>query len=125
MRKSAVTCMIILLSLAPWVTAGEPSRAGEMPQIIAFDGAELTGDHTHIVGDMRRLGKWENSISSLIIVSGTWEFFDDDDFTGTNMATLGPGVYPRVTEKGLKDNSISSIRLVSPPARAAQGRRPR
>jgi hypothetical protein len=125
MRKMAVTCMIILLSLAPWVTAGELSRAGEMPQIIAFEGTELTGDHTHLVGEMRRLGKWDNSISSLIILSGTWEFFDDDNFTGTKMATLGPGVYPRVTEKGLKDNSISSIRLVSPTARAAEGRRPR
>ena len=121
-----ITVLVVsLLGLAPWVTAGEPGRAGELPQIIAFDGGELTGDHTHLVGDMRRLGKWENSISSLIIVSGTWEFFDDDDFTGTKMATLGPGVYPRVTEKGLKDNSISSIRLLSPTARAAEGRRPR
>jgi hypothetical protein len=125
MWKMAVAGMITLLSLAPWVTAGELRRAGELPQIIAFDGAELTGDHTHVVGDIRRLGKWDNSISSLIILSGTWEFFDDDDFTGTNMATLGPGVYPRVTEKSLKDNSISSIRLVSPAARAAEGRRPR
>jgi hypothetical protein len=82
--------------------------------------------YEHItVGDTRRLGKWDNSISSLIILSGTWEFFDNDDFTGTKMATLGPGVYPRVTEKGLKDNSISSVRLVSPTARAAEGRRPR
>ena len=87
MRKMAVTCMIILLSLAPWVAAGELGRAGEMPQIIAFDGAELTGDHTHLVGDMRRLGKWENSLSSLVIVSGTWECFDDDECTGTKMAT--------------------------------------
>jgi beta/gamma crystallin len=125
MRTMAVAGIITLLALAPWVAAGELRRAGEWPQIIAFDGNDLTGDHTHIVGDIGRLGKWENSISSLIILSGTWEFFDDDDFTGTNMATLGPGVYPRVTEKGLKDNSISSVRLVSPPARAAQGRRPR
>jgi hypothetical protein len=80
---------------------------------------------THIVGDMRRLGKWDNRISALIILSGTWEFFDDEDFTGTKMATLGPGVYPRVTENGLKDNSLSSVRLVSPTARAAEGRRPR
>jgi Beta/Gamma crystallin len=86
-RTMAVAGLITLLSLTPWVTAGEPGRAGEMPQIIAFDGAELTGDHTHIMGDIRRLGKWDNSISSLIIVSGTWEFFDDDEFTGTNMAT--------------------------------------
>jgi hypothetical protein len=57
MRNMAVTCVIILLALAPWVTAGELRRAGEMPQIIAFDGAKLTGDHTHVVGDIRRLGK--------------------------------------------------------------------
>ena len=87
MRQMTVTCMIILLSLAPWVAAGELGRAGEMPQIIAFDGAELTGDHTHVVGDIRRLGTWDHSISSLIILSGTWECFDDDEFTGTNMAT--------------------------------------
>jgi hypothetical protein len=87
MRTIAVGCMITLLFLASWVTAGELSRAGELPQIIAFDGADLTGDHTHVVGDIRRLGTWDNRISSLIILSGTWECFDDDDFTGTNMAT--------------------------------------
>jgi Beta/Gamma crystallin len=125
MRKIVVVCMITLLSLAPWVAAAQLGRAGEPPQIIAFDGNDFTGDHTHILGDMRRLGKWDNSISSLVILSGTWEFFDDDDFTGTKMATLGPGQYARVTEKGIKDNSISSIRLVSPAAGAAEGRRVR
>jgi hypothetical protein len=90
---------------------------------MAFDGNDFTGDHTHIVGDMRRLAKWDNSISSLVIVSGTWEFFDDDDWTGTTMATSGPGLYPRVTDKGV-NNSISSVRLVSLMARAAEGRRP-
>jgi Beta/Gamma crystallin len=125
MRKIVVACMIILLSLAPWVAAAQPGRAGEPPQIIAFDGNDFTGDHTHIVGDLRRLGKWDNSISSLIILSGTWEFFDGDDFTGTKMATLGPGQYASVTEKGIKDNSISSVRLVSPAAGAAEGRRVR
>jgi hypothetical protein len=28
---------------------------------------------------------------------------------------LGPGVYLKVQDHGMKDNSISSIRLVSPP----------
>jgi len=87
MRKMVVAGIIALWSLAPWVAAGELSRAGELPQIIAFDGTDLTGDHTHIVGEMRRLGTWDHSISSLIALSGTWECFDDDDFTGTNMAT--------------------------------------
>ncbi len=125
MRKRAVAGLIAVWSLARWVTAGELGRAGELPQIIAFEGAELTGDHTHLVGEMRRLGQWDTSISSLIILSGTWECFDDDDWTGNKRGPLGPGSYPRVTDQGLKDNSISSIRLVSPPARAAEGRRPR
>jgi Beta/Gamma crystallin len=95
--RTLITVLVVnLLGLAPWVAAGELGRAGELPQIIAFDGNEFTGDHTHLVGDIRRLGKWDNSISSLIIVSGTWEFFDEDEFTGTKMS-----LYPRVTEKGL------------------------
>ncbi len=36
------------------------------------------------------------------------------NFKGTKMGELGPGVYLRVQDHGLKDNSISSIRLVSP-----------
>jgi hypothetical protein len=50
----------------------------------------------------------------MVILSGTWEFFDDEDFKGTKIATLGPGKYPQVADKGIKDNSISSIRLASP-----------
>jgi hypothetical protein len=68
----------------------------------------------HIFGNMKDLGKWGNSISSMIILSGTLEFFDDEDFTGTSMGTLGPGMYANVADKGLKNNSISSVRLASP-----------
>src|SRR5262245_57650573 len=73
----------------PPATAGEAIRsAGDMPQIIAFDNENFLGDHTHILGDMKDLGKWGNSISSMVILSGTWEFFDNEDFKGTKIATL-------------------------------------
>lgn len=99
----------------PPATAGEAMRsAGDMPQIIAFDNENFLGDHTHVLGDMKDLGRWGNSISSMVILSGTWDFFDDEDFKGTKIATLGPGMYPQVADKGIKDNSISSIRLASP-----------
>jgi hypothetical protein len=103
----------------PAQPAGKPAApqkaaAGEVPQIIAFDKDNFEGDHTHIFGDMAKLGKWDNSISSMIILSGTWEFFDDQNLQGTPMAKLGPGRYANVTQHGLKDNSVSSIRLVSP-----------
>jgi hypothetical protein len=69
---------------------------------------------------MRRLGKWDNSISSMIILSGTWAFFDDQNLEGDKMAELGPGMYPKVTDKGIKNNSISSVRLVSPKQQLSQ-----
>jgi hypothetical protein len=90
-------------------------QAGEIPQIVAFDNEGLLGDHIHIFGNVPDLGKWGNSISSMVILSGRWEFFDEENFKGTNMTNLGPGVYLNVKEKNMKDNSISSIRLVSPP----------
>jgi len=94
-----------------------PPPPGEMPQIVAFDKDGLLGDHIHIFGDTADLGKWDNSISSMVILGGHWEFFDDDHFKGAKMGELGPGVYLRVQDHGLKDNSISSMRLVSPRGR--------
>jgi hypothetical protein len=101
--------------LIPAAMAGEavPSP-GPMPQIVASDNEDFLGDHIHIFGNMKDLRKWGNSISSLVILSGTWEFFDDEDFTGASMGTLGPGTYANVADKGLKNNRISSVRLVKP-----------
>src|SRR5215211_4253927 len=91
-----------------------PPQQGEIPQIVAYDNDGLLGDHIHIFGNVTDLGKRGNSISSMVIVAGRWEFFDDEAFKGTRMAELGPGVYLNVKDHGIKDNSISSIRLVSP-----------
>ena len=90
-------------------------QPGEIAQIVAFDKEGLLGDHIHIFGNTTDLGKWNNSISSMVILSGHWEFFDSKHFQGTKMGELGPGTYLRLKDHGLKDNSISSIRLVSPP----------
>lgn len=111
-----VALLFVAVSVfAPSASAGETTPpTGAIPQIVVFDNENFLGDHTHIFGNMKDLGKWGNSISSMIILSGTWEFFDDEDFKGTKMGALGPGMYADVAAKGLKNNSISSIRLVSP-----------
>jgi len=89
-------------------------QPGEIPQIVAFDKDGLLGDHIHIFGDTPALGSWNNKISSMVILGGRWDFFDSKNFQGTKMQELGPGTYLRVKDHGIKDNSISSIRLVSP-----------
>jgi beta/gamma crystallin len=93
-----------------------PQR-GDIPQIVAFDNEALLGDHIHIFGNTPDLGKWGNSISSMVILSGRWELFDEEKFQGTKVE-LGPGVYVHVKDHGIKDNSISSIRLVGSPPMA-------
>jgi len=91
-------------------------QAGDLPQIVAFDNDSLLRDHIHIFGDTPDLGKWGNSISSMVILAGRWEFFDEEKFQGAKVE-LGPGIYLHVKDHGMKDNSISSIRLVSPRGR--------
>lgn len=119
MKKWMLFLMAVLF-VATQATAQQtpPQRVtpqpGELPQIVAYDNEGLLGDHIHIFGNTPDLGKWNNSISSMVIVSGHWEFFDEEDFKGTKHE-LGPGVYLKVQERGMKDNSISSIRLVGSP----------
>jgi hypothetical protein len=115
LRVIAALLFVTAQLLIPAATAGEavPSP-GTMPQIVAFDNEEFWGDHLHIFGTMKDLGKWGNSISSLVIPSVTWEFFDDEDFTGTSLGTLGPGTYADVRKHNLKNNSISPVRLPKP-----------
>jgi hypothetical protein len=118
--KRVVLFLIAVLCIAVYAYAQQQPQPGavrppsEIVQIVAFDNEGLLGDHIHIFGNAKDLGKWGNSISSMVILSGRWEFFDDEDFKGTKMAELGPGTYLHVKDHGIKDNSISSIRLVSP-----------
>jgi hypothetical protein len=111
----AALLSVVGLMGASLAGAGEMTPgAGAVPQIVAFDNEDFLGDHTHIFGNMKEIGKWGNSISSMVILTGTWEFFDDEDFKGTSLGKLGPGTYADVTKHNLKNNSISSVRLASP-----------
>lgn len=92
----------------PWPT---------MPQIIVFQDAGLPfGDPTFItslppgwgygyVGDA-----WNDTISSVIVLSGTWQFFENAGFNGAS-ATVGPGWYTFVENPAfnMQNDSISSI----------------
>ncbi len=122
MTKSMLWLVTLLCTATLAVAQQTPPQpvtpqAGELPQIVAYDNEGLLGDHIHIFGNVTDLGKWGNSISSMVIVAGRWVFFDDEDFKGTPMHELGPGIYLNVKGHNLKDNSISSIRLVSPMGR--------
>ena len=122
MKRWMLGLLAVLFSVTLATAQQQPqtpvtSQRGDIPQIVAFDNDGLLGDHIHLFGNVPDLGKWGNSISSMVILAGRWEFFDGENFQGTKMTELGPGTYLRVQDHGLKDNSISSLRLVSPMGR--------
>jgi hypothetical protein len=60
----------------------------------------------------------------MIILSRTWEFFDEANCTGHKMTQRGPSMDPKITDRGIQGNRSSSVHLVSPaaPAAATPGR---
>jgi hypothetical protein len=119
MKRWMLGLLAVLFSATLAVAQQQPTtpvtpQRGEIPQIVAFDNEGLLGDHIHIFGNTPDLGKWNNSISSMVILAGRWEFFDEEKFQGTK-TELGPGMYLTVKDHGIKDNSISSMRLVGSP----------
>jgi Beta/Gamma crystallin len=88
-------------------------HAGDIPQMVAFDNDGLPGDHIPIFGDTPDLGKWGHSISSMVMLAGRWAFFDEQKLQGPKVE-VGPGGSLHVKDHGMKDKSISSIRLVTP-----------
>jgi len=123
MKRWMLLLMAVLFTVTQAAAQQTPAQQrvtpqpGEIPQIVAFDKEGLLGDHIHIFGNTADLGQWDNRMSSRVLLGGQGACFDEDHWKGTEMGELGPGVYLRVQDHGLKDNSISSIRLVSPPGR--------
>lgn len=110
----------ILAALFVVLMLGLPSFAQEIPQAIVFENFNMSGNHQHFFASIPDMTKWDNNwndkISSIVVISGTWTFFADPVGAGSQpnkSITLGPGVYPDVTKEGMDDNSISQVSLGS------------
>jgi hypothetical protein len=84
--------------------------------------AYFHGAHRHVFMAESNLGASDdstlnNKTSSIVILEGHWEFFREPNFQGKEGDTLGPGLYPFVTNIGIKNDTISSLRPASAPTR--------
>ena len=86
------------------------------PEVVVYKDANFGGDNwrTNLgwgyVGDY-----WNDSISSMIVISGTWEFFEHANFQGAS-TILGPGYYSWVEANpgpNMVNDTISSFRILS------------
>jgi hypothetical protein len=103
------------------------SEEDDMAELIIYVDTAFGGLHTHIFETTPHFtqlalggvnsginGNWNDKVSSFVIVSGTWQFFKDENFQSPqgNLGGLGPGLYPSVTAVGIDNDALSSVRLV-------------
>ena len=80
-------------------------------QLAAYSDPDFGGEILRSTHELQRLrGIWNDQISSIVIASGTWEFFEHDVFGG-QVLRLKPGLYARLDRW---DDRISSFRCVEP-----------
>lgn len=87
------------------------------PEIVLYQDANFGGREwrTHLgytyVGDT-----WNDTLSSLIIVSGTWQFWRHANYqsgAGDRNWVLGPGYYSWVEAVGIPNDQVSSLRPIA------------
>jgi len=102
-----------------------------MAHVILFEQSVYRGNHKHVFDNTDGIlqgngedGEWnlnadndndfnDTGTQSIVVLEGTWEFFEDWKYGGKKLAELGPGRYP-FAQYALGTNfSLSSLRPVN------------
>ena len=89
------------------------SRELSLPELIVYDHVGFKGAYArtnlsfHYLGDF-----WNDRISSLIVVSGTWRFYRDEYYKGDHW-DLGPGFYECFFTESGPDDVVSSFQAIA------------
>jgi hypothetical protein len=103
-----------------------PPGAETLPgRVLLFEDKNFGGKSINIEKGVPDLslyteGAFDERTSSVAILSGNWSFyrnprFEDPFMYGGSPLVLGPGSYAWVEDLGIKDNEISSLKVVNAP----------
>jgi hypothetical protein len=87
--------------------------AARLPEVVVYFHRDFgepnfrTNLNISYVGDA-----WNDQISSIVVVSGRWQFFRHINFGEPMGQILGPGYYPWVADVGIENDHISSFKCV-------------
>lgn len=80
-----------------------------------FDGHVVSFNYD--IPDLRAVhgptpgSNWNDETSSIIVIGGTWEFFEHINYQGRSVI-LGPGRYPYVGDINFPNDALSSVKRV-------------
>ncbi|MEH2224453.1 beta/gamma crystallin-related protein [Nostoc sp.] len=85
-------------------------------KIQVFTGENFTGKSLIVTGDRagtqrQFTGKFDNSISSIKVLSGVWDFRTNRNGKGGLGITLSPGKYPRLSKAINNTLSITLLKI--------------
>lgn len=84
-----------------------------MAHLILYEDVDFQGRHKDVYQSEAFLADFNDLASSFVIREGYWQFYTDANFQGqTGLGTLGPGTYHWVEDVGIRNDAISSVRLV-------------
>jgi hypothetical protein len=135
-RSRVMTTRMLLLTIIAFFVLGVSTYADDMKADVESEGFGLTSkavnksitclpevvvyEHKHYGGKVWRTnlgylyvgGWWNDKISSIVVVSGVWKFFEHRDFKGKEW-TLGPGYYRWVEDVKIPNDTISSFKPIA------------
>lgn len=89
---------------------------GGQVDVTLYTDANFKGRRLNVNTGVRNLsqvgGGFDNAISSIRVRSGAWIFCTNPNYQG-NCTLLGEGNYPSVSNAGIRNNSLTSLRGVS------------
>jgi hypothetical protein len=82
--------------------------------VLLFEHAGFRGAHKHVFVAEPNLNAdddnyFNDKVSSISVLSGTWSFFRDSGFINPYGTVLIEGIYPFVGDVGIKNDDISSL----------------
>jgi hypothetical protein len=94
-----------------------------MAHLILFSDANFRGDHKHVFDTAESLRflkdgecvadcEWPTSVSSIVVLSGSWRFFAEENLQRPYGVILGPGLYRFVNSYKLENDRIRSLQPV-------------
>jgi hypothetical protein len=86
-----------------------------MNEVILFEHNDFRGAHKHVFDAEANLGDpidnfFNDKVSSLVVVSGEWLFYRNANFNTPYPRILAPGRYANVTDVGIQNDDMSSLR---------------
>jgi hypothetical protein len=91
------------------------ARAGALalPETVIFEHRHWRGASYRTNLNVPWVGDWWNDkISGIIVVSGTWRFYEHRDYGGQHW-DLGTGYYEFISDFGIPNDVISSFQVIA------------